>query len=74
MSEQPEALRLANELEALQQRLPVNSAAELRRLHAQCERMREALQDIAEADSVFTAEGMRRMRWIARAALADPAP
>ena len=46
MSEQPEALRLADELLASWPVVPPlrNSAAELRRLHALCEEMGEALE------------------------------
>lgn len=48
MSEQPEALRLADELEDaypnVHTGLAPSSAAELRRLHALCEEMGEALE------------------------------
>lgn len=50
MSEKPEALRLADELEAFARfsgggGMDVKSAAELRRLHAENERLREMLRD-----------------------------
>lgn len=51
MSEQPEALRLADWCDANSSgiyRPSADAAAELRRLHAQCERMRDAL-DTCEA-------------------------
>ena len=52
MSEKPEALRLAEELEAFARfsgggGMDVKAAAELRRLHAENERLREALEMIA---------------------------
>lgn len=48
MREQPEALRLADWCDANSSgiyRPSADAAAELRRLHAQCERMRDALVD-----------------------------
>ena len=45
MSEKPEALRLADELESMWKKDP--AAAELRRQHAKIERLMEALEIIA---------------------------
>lgn len=44
MNEQPEALRLANELDGLSQPVAWDAAAELRRLHAENEKLRAAME------------------------------
>ena len=54
MSEKPEALVLADELEAFARfsgggGMDVKAAAELRRLHAENERLREALDNLISA-------------------------
>ena len=69
MSEKPEALVLADELEAFARfsgggGMDVKSAAELRRLHAENERLREALEKIATVNAM----DYEYVRW-AKAAL-----
>ena len=53
MSEQPEALRLADELPAMFRRADIEdrAAAELRRLHALCEEMGEVIEMVADLSS-----------------------
>jgi hypothetical protein len=66
-TQQPEALRLADELEQGTYLLSVErdvTAAELRRLHSVNAELLEALREIS------TAENRRRMAEIARAAIA----
>ncbi len=69
MSEKPEALRLADDLEAFARfsgggGMDVKAAAELRRLHAENERLREALEKIATVNAM----DYEYVRW-AKAAL-----
>lgn len=52
MSEQPEALRLADEIESRRGDVSIQTAAELRRLHALCEEMGGALDAFRTADGV----------------------
>jgi hypothetical protein len=49
MADQPEALRLANELGGVSDPLADEAAAELRRLHAENERLHEMNQELIKA-------------------------
>ncbi len=77
MSEQPEALRLADELEDCRVPLPLErkAAAELRRLHAANTKLSSALQDIAlytsqtHPDKEVMAQVLDENARIARAAI-----
>jgi hypothetical protein len=63
-TQQPEALRLADELTTPHMEVNREAAAELRRLHSVNAELLEALRKIS------TAENRRRMAEIARAAIA----
>ena len=63
-TQQPEALRLADELDGTVKTGYWEAAAELRRLHSVNAEMLESLREIS------TAENRRRMAEIARAAIA----